>query len=67
MAEGHSYSPEENREAQDDFRKRAKQADMSHFSLGYVPNALIDRYNKLRGKEQKTHIDMLKALLDKYE
>lgn len=67
MAEGHGYSPEANREAQDSFREQAKRNDMSHFSLGYVPNSLIQRYNKLRNKQQKTHIEMLEAMLNRYQ
>ena len=66
MAEGHSYSPEENRQGQEAFREEAKRNDMSHFSLGFIPNSLISRYQKIRGKEQKTNVEMLKSLLDKY-
>lgn len=59
------YSPEANREAQEEFRRKALKADMSTMSLGYIPNSLKQKYQAARAKKQFTNIEMLEYLLNK--
>jgi hypothetical protein len=59
------YTPEENREAQDNFRRKAKELDMSSFSLGFVPNSIKKRYWALKKRKQMTNAELVDFLLKK--
>lgn len=59
------YTPEANRDAQEEFRRKALKNDMSTFSLGYIPNSLKKRYWAFKNKKQLTHIEVLELLLSK--